>query len=400
MSLRRCCCALLFLSMCALLFAAEELIRVPDFKGKTLEQVEASAVVPGNKRPMFRSIIPQGVSGGVVVSQTPAANTSVVPGNSQLLITLDNPPGWLQTVLGAIGAGQKDGVQVPDVEGDNQATAQQKLEAVRLQARFTGNANGTAAQQSPPAGKSVAAGTVVTVTMTSPSLIVPNIFGKTLTEARQILSQENLQVGDVSGPGTDSSTVASQSPLAGTEVVPGTYVAITLTVGTPATTRVAVPSLVKLSEKTADGRLAKAGLRAGSVSGPANGRVESQTPEAGRIVDTGTAVDYTLVASGLQPMPGESNEKTEDDSSGLPMVVKVIGAGVLGLAVIVVVAKMIPSAPTAPMATVTMAPTKTATRTTIKKAPSILFKLTVRDQESRTQVAVENDPRVTVLRRS
>ncbi|MGC2298934.1 MAG: PASTA domain-containing protein, partial [Acidobacteriaceae bacterium] len=137
--------------------AGQPSIRVPDFKGKTLEQVEAAAVIPGTERRLFSKIGSQGVAGGVVVSQSPAANTPVVPGNTPLLVTLGNPPPtWVQTLVGAIGNAQKNTVEVPDVLDDNRDTAARAIEAARLRAQFIGDATGTVAQQSPAAGSRVA----------------------------------------------------------------------------------------------------------------------------------------------------------------------------------------------------------------------------------------------------
>src|SRR4051794_23158020 len=83
-------------------------IAVPDFKGKTLQQVQAAAIVPGTTRPMFLGIDSQGPDGGVVVSQTPAANTQVLPGRTRLQLTLDTPkPSAWETLLQQIVAQQQ-----------------------------------------------------------------------------------------------------------------------------------------------------------------------------------------------------------------------------------------------------------------------------------------------------
>src|SRR5260370_12481561 len=66
-------------------------VPVPDYTGKTLQQVQAEAVVPGTAKPLFLEIYPQGPVGGVVASQAPAAHTPVIPGSTRLLLPL-NPP--------------------------------------------------------------------------------------------------------------------------------------------------------------------------------------------------------------------------------------------------------------------------------------------------------------------
>jgi hypothetical protein len=52
-------------------------VPVPDFRGKTLQQVQAEAVIPGTAKPLFLGIDPQGPAGGVVASQTPTPHTPV-----------------------------------------------------------------------------------------------------------------------------------------------------------------------------------------------------------------------------------------------------------------------------------------------------------------------------------
>lgn len=398
--------------------AAQPSIRVPDFRGKMLQQVEAAAVIPGTERRLFSKIGSQGVAGGVVVSQSPAANTPVIPGNTPLLVTLGNPPPtWVQTLVGAIGNAEKNTVEVPDVEGESRETAARAIEAARLRAEFTGDATGTVAQQSPAAGSRVAAGTTVTMTMALPLVVVPNLFGQTLAQATQSLAGESLQLGDVSGPNGDGSTVAQQSPLAGTHVAQGSYIAIELTapaVTTGSTTtpppppqQVVVPSLVKLSAKQAVARLAKVGLHAGDISGPGNGLVTDQSPAAGTVVDPGTSVALTLAVAPVQPgqqsSPGKGtgdNSSTTTTTSGIVRIVAIAGAGVAGIVLIIAVVKIVAGAGAGkiipPAAQVyRVVPVKPSPKTTVRGVPAIRFKLTVREVEPAPPRVAGNQPAIT-----
>lgn len=390
--------------------AAQPSIRVPDFRGKTLQQVEAAAVIPGTERRLFSKIGSQGVAGGVVVSQSPAANTPVIPGNTPLLVTLGNPPPtWVQTLVGAIGNAEKNTVEVPNVEGESRETAARAIEAARLRAEFTGDATGTVAQQSPAAGSRVAAGTTVTMTMALPLVVVPNLFGQTLAQATQSLAGESLQLGDVSGPNGDGSTVAQQSPLAGTHVAQGSYIAIELTapaVTTGSTTtpppppqQVVVPSLVKLSAKQAVARLAKVGLHAGDISGPGNGLVTDQSPAAGTVVDPGTSVALTLVLSPIKSPPPPPPLPPPPPSS-VVRIVAIAGAGVAGIVLIIAVVKIVAGAGAGmiipPAAQVyRVIPVKPAPKTTVRGVPAIRFKLTVREVEPVPPRVAGNQPAIT-----
>jgi beta-lactam-binding protein with PASTA domain len=316
-------------------------VSVPDFKGKTLQQVQAEAVVPGSTKPLFAGIYPQGPAGGVVASQTPAARTPVVPGATRLLITLDTPkPSQLQTILQQFVPQPKKMEQVPQLYGDNRDVAARLLETARLKAIFTGDTGGVVAQQSPPAGSSVEPGSTVTVTLALPQEIVPRLYRMTLAQATQTLEKYSLQRGSIYGENTDASTVASQSVPAGTHVAPGTSVGVTLVAPAPVQPpvpppaiqpvppviqpvppdgqqtepQVVVPNLSKMSSRQAAAVLASVGLLRGQVTGPSTGLVSDQTPIAGSMVAADTPVNLTLAVETVvvPALMQESQDIAED----------------------------------------------------------------------------------------
>lgn len=288
--------------------ARPQTVPVPDFTGKTLQQVQAGAVVPGTAKPLFLGIYPQGPADGVVASQTPAAHTPVVPGSTRLLLTLDAPkPSAFQTFLQQIVPSQQkrvrvpQGVRVPPLDGDSRDAASRVLEAARLRATFTGDMGGVVTQQSPPAGNVVEPGSTVIVTLALPPVIVPSLFKMTLVQATQTLEEASLARGTIDGENTEGSTVMSQSPTAGTHVPLGTPVAVTMTPAeqpvAPPVPPVFVPNLAKMSSDEAAAALESVRLRTGQVKGPSTGFVSDQTPTAGNMVEAGTSVDFTLLAA-------------------------------------------------------------------------------------------------------
>jgi beta-lactam-binding protein with PASTA domain len=307
-------------------------VPVPDFKGKTLQQVRDLAVVPGTKTALFATIVPEGAQDGVVATQTPAAHTPVYPGQSRLLITLEaRKPSALETFLQGIinaQAEQAKPAQVPDVSGRNADTARRLIEAAGLRARVTGDSGGVAAQQSPAAGRTARAGSTVTVTLALPPTVAPSLYGLHLAQATAALDKSYLRVGDVLGEDGDRATVRSQTVPAGTEVPRGSSIGVALytppqekppqqqpppvqqPTGTPPLPeqppaqqlpappqqppQVFIPSLLKLNRAQAIDVLTSLKLQPGTITGPATGIVNGQSPEAGNLVDPGTTVGFSL----------------------------------------------------------------------------------------------------------
>jgi beta-lactam-binding protein with PASTA domain len=314
---------------------------VPDFKGKTLQQVQTAAVVPGTTKSMFLGIDSQGPADGVVVSQTPAPNTQVLPGRTRLQLTLDTPkPSPWETLLQQIVAQQQKAARVPDLNGDTREVANRLLDAARLRGRFTGDVGGVVTQQSPPAGNSVRPGSTVVVTLALPQVVVPSLYGLSLAAATEKLQAGSLQRGSTFGASSGSARVTSQSLPAGAYVPPGTAVDVTLTAPpplppprpppvpapapppvqppapapapapvippapqpvvppeqpkAPPVPAVFVPDLLKMKSRDATAALTNVGLKTGLVKGPATGFVSGQSPTAGSSVDAGTAVDFVL----------------------------------------------------------------------------------------------------------
>ncbi len=159
---------------------------------------------------------------GTVISQIPAADTTMRRGDS-LLVTVS---------LGPVSSA------MPDVRGMDYAAA-----AERLKDRGFGNTIamkivstaplGTVLEQNPQAYTSFVAGQSVELTISGGSTMVPEVTGRTLEDAVNMLVETNLTAAKpISVETTDPSQVGqvlAQTPTSGTMVVLGAP--ITLTVG-------------------------------------------------------------------------------------------------------------------------------------------------------------------------
>jgi serine/threonine-protein kinase len=130
-------------------------------------------------------------------------------------------------------------VNVPDVTGKDQVEATQTLNDAGLKVSKTTQPSSTVAagsviSTSPAAGVQAPRGSTVTmVVSTGPQQVdVPNVIGKTQSDATSTLTAAAFDVRVVQVPSTpaNSGKVITQAPTAGTTVNKGTQV--TITVGT------------------------------------------------------------------------------------------------------------------------------------------------------------------------
>jgi beta-lactam-binding protein with PASTA domain len=180
-----------------------ESVPVPNVLGLTVNEarsrVAAAGLVLGTTRRTGR-----------VTDQRPVAQT-LVSRESTVSVTLDL------------------GVTVPNVLGLTVEQGRQAVEQAGL-VLDTPDAAGRIIGQRPRAGRSVARGRVVSVTVEPiPLLIVPNVIGLTVQRARQVLEQAGLQLD---APDIDGQVIG-QRPRAGSSALPGTTVAVTIALPPP-----------------------------------------------------------------------------------------------------------------------------------------------------------------------
>jgi serine/threonine-protein kinase len=258
---------------------------VPAVQGQTLESATQAIENAGFKLDVRRRSDPAAID--VVIDQVPGPNQKADKG-SIVTITVSNGPST---------------VKVPDVVGDSQSTARDRIKRVGLKPKFqnessTKVASGLVIRTDPGADNAIDRGSTVTVFVSSGAkqLAVPDVVGLEQGEAKQQLSDRGFNVV-VEQKSSDQPTgqVVSQSPSGGQQVNEGSTVTIFVSNGE----QVAVPDVTGLSESEASAQLDGAGLSASvttkTVTDPADdGIVLSQNPSGGAQRSKGSAVTITV----------------------------------------------------------------------------------------------------------
>lgn len=128
-------------------------------------------------------------------------------------------------------------------------------------------------------------------------VVVPDVTGKQMTLARQILEDKKLRVNVAETYDADvpAGQVVSQTPEAGTKVKEERLVTIYVSKGGE---ELEMPDLKGMSKSDAEAKLKKMGLKLGSVyeknSDEEAGTVISTDPRSGTKVNKGTTVDITI----------------------------------------------------------------------------------------------------------
>jgi MYXO-CTERM domain-containing protein len=195
---------------------------------------------------------------GDVISQTPGAGTNVAPGSAVAI----------EISLGASVPGPT--VPVPDVAGLSQANADAAIVGAGLVVGSVISANsnsvptGDVISQAPGAGTGVAPGSAVIIVVSLggasvpvQDVPVPDVEGLNQANAEAAIVGAGLVVGTVTTINSNTvptGDVTNQNPSAGTDVAPGSAVAIQVSLG------------VWLAQVTAAG----SGCSVGSGNGPAD----------------------------------------------------------------------------------------------------------------------------------
>jgi beta-lactam-binding protein with PASTA domain len=268
---------------------------------------------------------------GTVISQRPEAGTAIKAGAQVVLGVSRGPDQQTEQPQGPTGDGQAPGREttVPDLTGMTPTLARLAIIARRLvpgsidSADAPGVRAGRVVGQRPAAGTVVPPGTRVQLTLArrtpapapqpqppapdpppapvSNLVAVPDLAGRTVSEARRATGAARLLLGDVDSVATSgvAGTVVRQRPAAGELVDPGTFVSITVV-----QSLVTVPRLAGRTPSEARGALIRAGLRAGSLrereaAGPVT--VLQQSVPAGSRVAPGTTVDLVISRAPVAP---------------------------------------------------------------------------------------------------
>src|SRR5438067_1945092 len=172
------------------------------------------------------------VASGNVISESPAAGTSVASGSAVNLVVSSGAPAPAQ-------------VAVPNVVGQTEAAATSAISAAALtvgavtQQSSTTVASGNVISESPAAGTSVASGAAVSLVVSSGApapgqVAVPNVVGQTQAAATSAISGAGFTVGAVaqeSSTTVASGSVISQNPAAGADSASGSAVDLVVSTG-------------------------------------------------------------------------------------------------------------------------------------------------------------------------
>src|SRR5438132_2384778 len=172
------------------------------------------------------------VASGNVISESPAAGTSVASGSAVNLVVSSGAPPPTQ-------------VAVPNVVGETEAAATSAISAAALtvgavtQQSSTTVASGNVISESPAAGTSVASGAAVSLVVSSGApapgqVAVPNVVGQTQAAATSAISGAGFTVGAVaqeSSTTVASGSVISQNPAAGADSASGSAVDLVVSTG-------------------------------------------------------------------------------------------------------------------------------------------------------------------------
>jgi beta-lactam-binding protein with PASTA domain len=290
---------------------AEQLV-VPNVVGLTIQAAE-QALSQGGLRLGNVSTEPSTEPQGRVLAQTPRAGARSRAGDP---VAVRSSDGSLTVVPNLIGRSRSDADALLQARG---------LAVKSATERASSGAAGRILEQSPAPGNRVPRGSGLTVVVaTAPTVVVPDLAGVALEEARSRLKASGLSVGGALAAPAEHppGTVVRQDPRAGTTVAAGTAVLLAVSDGT--LTR--VPDLAGLTELAARDRVQDAGLapgeRAEEESPGAPGEVQRQALAAGTLVARGTRLDYAVAVPPMRDVP---------DVTGLSVAEAAARIGALGL---------------------------------------------------------------------
>ena len=163
----------------------------------------------------------------------------------------------------------------------------------RVESRVSDRRRGTIIEQRPPANATVSPGVTVDVVLAA-TPVVPDLSGRTLEQARNLIGSQLLQVGSVTTKVSNApqGTIVEQQPRANAEASPGSTVDLVIAEG------LETPGLVGLSLEEAGALLANQLMRLGNVerrvSPDGDGRIIEQSPRAGAPASFGMSIDVVI----------------------------------------------------------------------------------------------------------
>ncbi len=242
-------------------------------------------------------------------------------------------------IFGLVNYLNKDSVpqvSVPSVVGAPEDSAKAQLTRVGFQVETLVAADDTVPEgqvvsQNPEGGRTADKGSTVRITVSGgpDNVEVPDLKGRTLDDAKQLLTDLTLTLGTVTekdDPEAEKGQVLSSDPAAGVGVKPGTRINLEVATG-----KVEVPNVVGMTQNEAQRALADANLTVETAykqtSSVPEGQVLDQDPKGRTTADINSTVKITvaqkeaptITPTTVTPTPSESPTVSPSPSgSGSP----------------------------------------------------------------------------------
>jgi serine/threonine-protein kinase len=196
-------------------------------------------------------------------------------------------------------------ISVPGIVGKSLEDAEQLLNDSKLHWQLkpveSDEEPNIVTDQEPAEGEIVDEGSRVTIyySQGDTGVTVPDVAGKTESDARTALESANLSAGTVTeeySSTVDKGKVIRTDPVVGSSVEEGTTVNLVVSKGAEGDQSV-VPNLVGKKESVALERLQAAGLKGKATyiySDQTKDKVVSQTQRSGQTVERGTTIEYSV----------------------------------------------------------------------------------------------------------
>lgn len=216
---------------------------------------------------------------GVIVRQSPDAGDTLSRGGTvDVVVSLGSEP-----------------VELPAVAGKHVDEAHAVLEAagfeVTVEEKFDDAAPPASVILQEPSGRDAPGGSAVNLVVSKgpQPVIVPNVVGKTVDEATKSLEAARFtpDVTEEYSDAVEKGKVIRQDPASGAEIVPGASVNIVVSKGP---NRVLIPDVRGLTVEEATRTIEAAGLQVDVVGYKPGGKVRSQDPEGGLMLERGRTV--------------------------------------------------------------------------------------------------------------
>jgi serine/threonine-protein kinase len=257
-------------------------ITVPDLRGRTVDAATAATEAAGLELVVGRQVFSGTISPGAIVTQDPAAADRVRRGTEVSVIVSRGP----------------QLVDVPAVRRLPEAEAKRLLEQANLQVEIQRDyhariAEGRVIDQNPAAGNTIEAGKVVVITVSQgkPPVSVPELVGRTETDAGDLLRAAGLGVSVVEEFSVEVArgTVIRQKPGPGKIIVKDSIVTIVVSKGPQ---QFPMPNVIGKSSDAARAELQGLDLVVSEIQipGSSGNTVVGQSPNAGGIVESGQEV--------------------------------------------------------------------------------------------------------------